>query len=394
MKLMEEKKLLIVGIDPGITTGYAILDIDGNFIHSNSSKQLDLNILISEIVSFGKIVLVGTDKSKVPNLVGAFATKFGATVLSPRNDLTIEEKRAMTKNFQLKDEHQSDALSSALSAYRQAKPLLDRIDRFAFESEKEGIKSKLKEMVITKRMSIKNAVAMIEKKEEEGRTAAKAVVGENPKKMDFQKLYGKLRRYESEIKILRKYNSKLREEIEALEKQAGKKETREEKSKAPDFRERRIFFLQNLLKSRAKDRERLELLIKKYNSILSNINGFCILKKLDTLGLREFSFKNKALDIKRNDILLVGDPNIVSSEVVDLLKEKVFIIIHKKRLSKKIGQNLPFVFLDAGSLRIDEDRYFGFVDKKHFESEKNKIDWAKKIIEDYKNVRNFQLIDG
>ena len=47
---MDDKRLLIVGIDPGITTAYAVLDIEGSLIHLKSSKQLDLNHLISEII--------------------------------------------------------------------------------------------------------------------------------------------------------------------------------------------------------------------------------------------------------------------------------------------------------------------------------------------------------
>ena len=45
---MHQKPLLIVGIDPGITAGYAVLDINGKIIKVRSSKQLDLNSLISE----------------------------------------------------------------------------------------------------------------------------------------------------------------------------------------------------------------------------------------------------------------------------------------------------------------------------------------------------------
>ena len=39
---MEDRKLLIAGIDPGMTTGFAILDIDGNILHLESSKNMDL----------------------------------------------------------------------------------------------------------------------------------------------------------------------------------------------------------------------------------------------------------------------------------------------------------------------------------------------------------------
>jgi predicted RNase H-like nuclease (RuvC/YqgF family) len=131
IKQMEERKLLIVGIDPGTTTAYAVLGIEGNLIHLDSSKQLDLKLLISETISHGKAVLVGTDKAKVPNLVESFATKLGARIVSPQEDLKVDEKREMVSNFNFGDEHQGDALASALFAYKETKALLDKINFFA-----------------------------------------------------------------------------------------------------------------------------------------------------------------------------------------------------------------------------------------------------------------------
>src|SRR3989338_6732880 len=127
---MEDRKLLIVGIDPGTTTGYAVLDIEGNLICLKSSKQLDLNQLISQTISIGKVVLVGTDKAKAPNLVETFATKLGAKVIIPQEDLKVDEKRKSINKFSFDDEHQGDALASALFAYREMKSLLDKIDFF------------------------------------------------------------------------------------------------------------------------------------------------------------------------------------------------------------------------------------------------------------------------
>src|SRR3989338_9246374 len=133
---MEDKKLLIVGIDPGTTTAYAVLDIEGNLMHLNSSKQLDLKLLISDIIKLGKVVLVGTDKANVPRLVEAFATKVGARIVSPKEDLKVNEKRDMTHNLNFNDEHQGDALASALFACKSTKALLDKIDLFARNHKK------------------------------------------------------------------------------------------------------------------------------------------------------------------------------------------------------------------------------------------------------------------
>jgi|SRR3989338_2132426 len=382
---MEDKKLLIVGIDPGTTTGYAVLDIEGRLVHLDSSKQLDLKLLISETVKLGKVVLVGTDKEKIPHLVEAFAAKFGARIESPKEDLKVDEKRKAASDFNFDDDHQADALASALFAHRAEKALLDKIEFFVEENKKHHIKNKIKELVITKRISIKNAVSIIEKKDEESQIIEKVMAEKKLNESDFLRLYDKLKKYKTDIGLIRKYNDNLRKRIRNLEKQTKTEEPKNKKT--VDFKENRIRFLDNLVKSKEKDAEHLRLSIGRYNLVISHINDFYILKKLETLGINEFNFKNKMLNIQRNDIILVNNPSIVSDRVVALLKNNVFVIVHRKPISKEIENRLPFIFIDAAKLKIDENYYFGFVEKRHFEIEKGKVDWFNKIVEDYKREK-------
>ena len=386
---MEDRKLLIVGIDPGTTTGYAVLDIDGKLLHLNSSKQLDLNQLISQTINLGKAVLVGTDNAKVPNLVGTFATKLGAKIVNPDEDLKVEEKRRMAENFNFSDEHQGDALASALFAYKSARTLLDKIDIFVKENQKSNIKNQIKDIVITKSVSIKNAVSIIEKKDEEDRIIEKVVVEKKLNENDFLNLYNKLKRHEAELKLVKNYNNNLKNRIRILEKNQIKNPNKEQRieDKKLGFIKDRIKALDSKLQSKDEHIEQLKSLIRKFNNIMSNISNFYILKKLDNLGASEFNLKNKILNIRRNDILLVDDPNILSSSVIDLLRGRIFVIVHKNPISKKTENSMPFVFINAKNLEIDEDKYFGFVDKKHFEMEKSKVNWVKKIIDDYKQEK-------
>ena len=394
---MEDKKLLIVGIDPGITTAYAVLDIEGNLLHIKSSKQLDLNLIISEAIKIGKVVLVGTDKAKTPNLVEAFATKLGARVIIPPEDLKVDEKRKSINKFSFDDEHQGDALASALFAYREMKSLLDKIDFFAEKNKKQGIKNRIKELVITRKISIRSAVGIIEKKDEESGIIENVIAKKKLAENDFLRLYDKLKKYEAEIKIIKEYSSKLENRVKNLEKSLVGMEKQkvydEDKKKTIDFRENRIKFLENLIRLKEKDIGQFKFLIKKYNNVISNINHFYILKRLETLGLNEFNFKNRILNIQRNDILFVDDPNIVSEGVVDLLKNKIFVIVCKKPVSKKLEERLPFIFISAKKLKIDEDKYFSFVEKRQFEMEKDKANWISKIVSDYKKEKE-QLISG
>ncbi|HLC61951.1 MAG TPA: DUF460 domain-containing protein [Candidatus Nanoarchaeia archaeon] len=381
---MGNRKLLIVGIDPGTTTAYAVLDIEGNLIKTDSSKNLDLNQLISEIIEIGKAVLVGTDKAKIPNLAYMFATRLGARAVNPNEDLKVEEKRKMISGFKVGDIRQADALAAALFAYKTSKPLLNKIDSYAKDCKKQEIKDKIKELVILRRISIKSAVGIIEEKNEEDRIIEKVITERKLSENDFLKLYNKLKNYESEIRLIKSHNNNLNSQIKNLEKSKNSEIKVKKNKKLHDFREKRIFSLENYIKSGNKEMDNLKSIIGNLNNKISNISNFYVLKKLDTLGLQEFNYKNKVLNIKKNDIVLVDDPNIVSNEVVELLREKISIIVYNKPLSPKIENSLPFVFMNSKNLKIDEDRYFGFADKKHFEAEKGKANWIGKIVSDYK----------
>ena len=220
----------------------------------------------------------------------------------------------------------------------------------------------------------------------------KIVVERKLNEPDFLKLYSKLKRYEAEIRLIRIHNNNLKNRIGGLEKQAMQ-EPRNKIEKPAGFMEKRVRNLEETLRSKKNEIEYLKSVIKRFNSILSDIGNFYVLKKLDTLGFKEFSFKGRILNIRRNDMLLVDNPNIFSNEVISLLKNRVFVVVNRRPVSKKIENELPFVFIGAESLKIEEDRYFGFVEKKHFESEKNKTKWFNKIVEDYKKEKE-QLISG
>ena len=198
------------------------------------------------------------------------------------------------------------------------------------------------------------------------------------------KVYNKLKDYENEMRLIKIHNDNLANRIKKLEKNKENEVKIMKSDKLHDFREKRIISLESSIKSKNKEIENIKFIARRLNNKISDINNFHVLKKLDTLGFQEFSYKNKVLNIKKNDLLLVEDPNIISNEVVELLRDKIFIIIYNKPLSPKIENIMPFVFIDAKNLKIEEDKYFGFVDKKQLEMERNKAGWINKVISDYK----------
>ncbi len=390
---MDEKKLLIAGIDPGITTAIVLLDIYGNLIYSNSSKQLDLNSLISQSIRFGKVLIVGTDKSKIPGLVEDFAIKVGAKVSCPQEDLKVVEKRRIAEKYHMKDEHQSDALASAIFAFKSHRMLLDKIDQYTDKNKKQSIKNRMKELVILKKLSIRDSVELLEKKDEESTIMKKVIEERALSESDFLNVFRKMKLFEKEASILRRYNNELKKRLSRIEKiQSQERKEDSGQEQTLDFREKRLKSLHEVLRMKDQQITELKSIISKYNYYASDITKYYLLKKLDNLGTNEFSQKNKVLRIRKNDILLVENPNVYSEKVVDQLKKDIYIVVHGEQIVKTTADNLPFVFIDARELELDENKYFGFVDKNQFNQKKEKLNWMKKVIMDYKREKE-QLLE-
>lgn len=116
-------KPLIMGIDPGMTIGVALVDLDGNPVFAKSWRTVDRYEIVSTVSSYGKILIVATDVSNPPELVRKIASLLGAIIYSPDHDISITEKNEVihevrtTHGFEIEDSHTRDALAAALKAY-------------------------------------------------------------------------------------------------------------------------------------------------------------------------------------------------------------------------------------------------------------------------------------
>lgn len=392
---MGEKQLLIIGIDPGTTAAYAAINFEGNIIKIHSEKNLDLNTLISELIRLGKPLIIASDKEYNPDFVDKLAVKLGARIISPDYDLKVDEKREVTREYETKNQHEMDALASAFFALKKVGPLLKKIGIFAEHYKKEGIKQQLIEFVVGKQLSIKDAIEIIEEPQKEETKIIKEVVEEKKlTEKDFLTLYNKFSEAKRDIELLKEQNKKLKNQIIAIKndyeymfKKISRSQSDKKMQSLLDFKESRIKFFDNQLKKKQEEINSMQNEITTLLYFLSNINSAVLLKKLDNLGLREFEKKESILNIKEGDILLVKDPDIVSKETINKIKDKVNLVLYRKPVSKKIESDLPLVFINANSLPIEENEYFGILNKEEFEKAKNKSSLLHKIIEDYKKER-------
>ncbi|MCK9580910.1 MAG: DUF460 domain-containing protein [Methanoregula sp.] len=116
--LSGKPRYMIVGIDPGTTTAFAALDLDGNLLHLQSSRQMTMSDVIEALYKVGKPLIIASDVQEMPFTVEKIRRSFSAIAYTPKQDTSVETKVELTGPFQYQNDHERDALSAALDAFR------------------------------------------------------------------------------------------------------------------------------------------------------------------------------------------------------------------------------------------------------------------------------------
>ncbi|GBF08559.1 conserved hypothetical protein [Aeropyrum pernix] len=135
----ERSSPIIVGIDPGITTGLAVLDINGRLLHAESGKSLDRSRVTEIVYGLGRPVIVAVDVADPPETAKKLAAQWGAMLYTPPADLTTSEKWGLARRVlgsSVEDTHVRDAAAAAYKAYLALESKLRYVERAI---EKMGI---------------------------------------------------------------------------------------------------------------------------------------------------------------------------------------------------------------------------------------------------------------
>jgi predicted RNase H-like nuclease (RuvC/YqgF family) len=121
----------IVGIDPGVTTAVAILDLDGEVVKLKSSRSFSLRNIIKFLSLECTPVIIASDVSPAPRLLEKVATAFSVPLHTPAESLSRKSKSRLVNGFALKRVigHKRDALAAAVSAYGTVVPMLKKIEK-------------------------------------------------------------------------------------------------------------------------------------------------------------------------------------------------------------------------------------------------------------------------
>ncbi len=383
---MTKKDLIIVGIDPGTTLGYAVLDLNGDVIEKDSSKSFNLNSLIKKVIQHGRVLAVGCDKKSTPSFVKQFATKVGAKLIHPYNDLKVEEKKKLAEHRIFYDDHQMDAIASAIFAFKEIKGLIKKVELYTERNRCEDLFQDVVELTVKQDMSVVNAVDSLKtpsKKPKVKKRIRPTKVAINLQPPRQTKLESKFRTAKGEKEQLEKKTKHLEHEKRKLESKLTSFSTSKRFEQMTIHKEDKIRSLQRDKRSLQKKVTFLKKIISTEHSILSNLNQGVLLKRLDNLSQSELSNKDKILNIQEGDVLLVEDPNVYSQRSIESLK-KVSLVLFRKQPAQKTKTELNFVFIDASKMKIIEDRYFAVINKKELDKNKSSDDLLDKLIKEHK----------
>ncbi len=381
------KQLLIVGIDPGTTVGYAVIDTNGKLIAAKQAKELDLDKVVAELSALGTILVIGTDKAKTPSFVSSAATKLGSKVFAPNKDMLVSEKRELTRSGNYNGNHEMDALAAAISALKNNERLFSRIKMFLSDRKHTELFDRVLEIVIRQGISIRGAFDFLTAPRKEAQIITRVAEKKQLKESDYWQLYDSLVTAQQERDLLKQHNNKLTKTINKLGKKtnelsnAVKPETRIIKPTAE---------LEHANKAIAELKHRLEQTLsrqQRMQHVLLNQEKYAIAKKLKNLGQDEFKRISKVLGFKKNDILFVDDCNMLSENVVEALKPLTPLIIAVKSMHPKVAERIPFTIINASNVSHTQDDYFAFLDKASLEKARNNKALLRKLIEQYQEER-------
>jgi len=382
------KRLLIAGVDPGTTVGYAAIDVSGRLVAAKASKELDLDSVVAELSALGTVIVVATDKAKVPEFVSSVATKLGARICAPAEDLLVVEKRALASSQEYRNHHEMDALAAALAAFKKRERLLSRIDFFIAEQKRPELDAALKELVIKQGISIRAGFELLTAPQKERvRMMREHVAQRQLKEEDYWRLYNDLVIAEQDKTLLQRQNKKLAKYIQRLKRKTSalsiaiRPETRIIRPTAELEQSRRtIAELKHQLEHVLTRQQRLQ-------HALLNQDRYVIAKRMRNLGFDEFKRVARVTGFRENDILFVDEPNSFSERALDELAGMVDLIIAVRAPKPKVAEKLPFVILDASSVSHTQDDYFAFLDKASLEKARSDKALLRKLIEDYQHLR-------
>ena len=363
MKGERLKKLIIVGYDPGTTSALAIVDTNRRLLLLKSKRNMKRKEVVDTVTSRGKPILVAGDKHPLPKSVEKLASSLGCKAYSPSESLSTLEKWRLVNEFleKIKNDHEKDALASALKAYEKYSKLFKKTDRVLSYLGLSGSFDKVIEMIVSgKAENITEAVnrvltEMREKKEKMMKVEEKLPKAEVQK---IRELRMRLRQKEKDILILKEYNEGLKKKLEEMKKdlEKVKKSKGFTRMKELEAMRKKVKLLQRRLKEKDELLRMLNLLRK------LELRGKIPLIELKDTSPEGLERVDKAIGLEKRVLLVRNFRNIHA-----LNEYRVRAVISHTKPEEAVLERVNFPLITLDNVSVEEIEGIKVMDMKEFE---------------------------
>ncbi|AKH98506.1 DUF460 domain-containing protein [Halanaeroarchaeum sulfurireducens] len=226
--LAKRRDAVIVGVDPGTTTGLGLVGLDGRVLDVWSSRTADTAEVVEWIIEHGRPVVVAADVTPIPETVEKIRRSFNAARWIPDADLPVDEKLHRTRDASYDNDHERDALSAALFAHDDH---ADQIERVIRKVPRELDHETVVARVLRDDLS---AEAVIEEMTEEETDEESAEATPSPEPSEEQR---RIRDLETQVERLQGYVSDLEADLEAKEAEIEEYEAKLSEARREERRE-------------------------------------------------------------------------------------------------------------------------------------------------------------
>jgi predicted RNase H-like nuclease (RuvC/YqgF family) len=407
---------LIVGVDPGLNCGLAVLTFDGAPVLIESQRGWSLTKIIERIVSLGEPTIISSDVSPAPNFLERLSKKLNAVLFEPAISMSVEEKHQLAHaymeryNVKVKNAHEIDALAAALKAYQHYKNKFEQIDAKLKNFEGDLSLDDVKDLVV-RGYSVARAIKILRGLSTHGTlTAVKGSFSREEKLRNLVKeLEERLMLERERVRLLKERNRELHLKIKTLTAEIEKlKETlRKARSEqtAQIRREREYQRLIEEIDSLKKEISERESQIEAYRQELAHFQrlsdlefkeGLTLLKPIESFTKDGLEKSFKLYNIKAGDNVFILDSSGGGPATAELLLRRgVKTVIAKGAMSHQAlevfeNYNVPVIPADKINIRWIEGLPYADPEeiKKSIREEKimkasDKLEILKTILEDH-----------
>ena len=368
-----------MGLDPGTTAAYALLDLSGNVVALRSGKHLPLDVIIRETVSYGRVLIIGTDKKNIPSFVDTMRVKLGARVIAPHEDLLVQEKRNLSRGFPYKNNHEMDACAAAHYAFMHITPILKTVEEI-LEGNKEHEAALLREALLHPDAHLRQLLDTLTHPEQP------RVIDEPRKPQEVH--HRVLSKAEKDVLWLKQQINRLQHELLKNERALG----RARQAKGPEahqeqlaLAERRTQSLQDALLHERSRAEQLRAERQRLITLLERADNFVPVRKLHSLS------KSEITRAQRGSLLYVERPNMINIPAVQSIAPRLRCILCEHPPSEKLKKQVDVWLLCRGDLEVIAFERFVLIPKDQLERHLQEQALLSNIITEYKEKRAYSL---